>query len=245
MSSNIKPKTPAKEAPTEPFKRAVTSCLRAIARHPDVEVAFAAERPGLVGGKARLPEPPRRLSREDAAIVRGHADSIALRLACHDAAVHRKLMPGGQQARAVFEAVALIVRERLTGHTPPPAAKRLVDLWRPFVEERAGRELDRLERLVENQRRFGDVVHDLLDSLDMGDERARDDEESEDDEGENGSEDQQGQDGEAAESDDAERMSAEDAKASAEDRPDTAEEAMDAPATMRTRRSPGGRVTTA
>ena len=105
MSSNIKPKTPAKEAPTEPFKRAVTSCLRAIARHPDVEVAFAAERPGLAGGKARLPEPPRRLSREDAAIVRGHADSIALRLACHDAAVHRKLMPGGQQARAVFEAV--------------------------------------------------------------------------------------------------------------------------------------------
>ena len=221
----------------------MTSCLRAIARHPDVEVAFAAERPGLVGGKARLPEPPRRLSREDAAIVRGHADSIALRLACHDAAVHRKLMPGGQQARAVFEAVeqarveaigarrmhgvaqnltamlndkfhrgkfdeitdradapleeavALIVRERLTGHTPPPAAKRLVDLWRPFVEERAGRELDRLERLVENQRRFGDVVHDLLDSLDMGDERARDDEESEDDEGENGSEDQQGYEG--------------------------------------------------
>jgi cobaltochelatase CobT len=279
MSSNIKPKTPAKEAPTEPFKRAVTSCLRAIARHPEIEVAFAAERPGLAGGKARLPEPPRRLSREDAAIVRGHADSIALRLACHDAAVHRKLMPGGQQARAVFEAVeqarveaigarrmhgvaqnlgamlndkfhrgkfdeitdradapleeavALMVRERLTGQAPPPAAKRLVDLWRPFVEERAGRALDRLERLVENQRRFGDVVHDLLDSLDMGDERARDDEESEDDEGENGSEDQQGQDGEAAESEDAERMSAEDAKASAEDRPDSAEEAMDAPAT--------------
>src|SRR5262245_42768002 len=105
MSSNIKPKAPAKEAPTEPFKRAVTGCLRAIARHPEVEVAFAAERPGLAGGKARLSEPPRRLSREDAAIVRGHADSIALRLACHDAAIHRKLMPGGQQARAVFEAV--------------------------------------------------------------------------------------------------------------------------------------------
>jgi cobaltochelatase CobT len=279
MSSNIKPKTPAKEAPTEPFKRAVTGCLRAIARHPEIEVGFAAERPGLVGGKARLPEPPRRLSPEDAAIVRGHADSIALRLACHDAAVHRKLMPGGQQARAVFEAVeqarveaigarrmygvaqnlaamlddkfhrgkfdevtdradapleeaiALMVRERLTGVTPPPAAKRLVELWRPFIEERAGRELDRLERLVENQRRFGDVVHDLLDSLDMGDERAREEDDSEEDEGENGAEDEQGQEGEAAESEDSERMSVEDAKASAEDRPDSAEDAADAPAT--------------
>jgi cobaltochelatase CobT len=279
MSSNIKPKTPAKEAPTEPFKRAVTGCLRAIARHPEIEVGFAAERPGLVGGKARLPEPPRRLSPEDAAIVRGHADSIALRLACHDAAVHRKLMPGGQQARAVFEAVeqarveaigarrmygvaqnltamlddkfhrgkfdevtdradapleeaiALMVRERLTGVAPPPAAKRLVDLWRPFIEERAGRELDRLERLVENQRRFGDVVHDLLDSLDMGDDRAREEDDSEEDDGENGAEDEQGQEGEAAESEDSERMSVEDAKASAEDRPDSAEDAADAPAT--------------
>ncbi len=279
MSSNIKPKTPAKEAPTEPFKRAVTGCLRAIARHPEIEVGFAAERPGLVGGKARLPEPPRRLSPEDAAIVRGHANSIALRLACHDAAVHRKLMPGGQQARAVFEAVeqarveaigarrmhgvaqnltamlddkfhrgkfdevtdradapleeaiALMVRERLTGVAPPPAAKRLVDLWRPFIEERAGRELDRLERLVENQRRFGDVVHDLLDSLDMGDERSREEDDSEEDDGENGAEDEQGQEGEAAESEDSERMSVEDAKASAEDRPDSAEDAADAPAT--------------
>ena len=105
MSSNIKPKNPARDSPTEPFKRAVGVCLRAIAGKADLEVAFAAERPGLAGGKARLPEPPRRLNEREAAIVRGHADSIALRLACHDPAVHRKLVPGGQQARAVFEAV--------------------------------------------------------------------------------------------------------------------------------------------
>src|SRR5260221_4021406 len=105
MSSNIKPRNPSKDSPTEPFKRAATGCLRAIARKPELEVAFAAERPGIVGGKARLPEPPRKLSGPDAAIVRGHADSIALKLACHDPLVHRKLVPGGQQARAVFEAV--------------------------------------------------------------------------------------------------------------------------------------------
>src|SRR5262245_29799758 len=105
MTSNIKPKAPAKESPTEPFKRAVTGCLRAIARKHELEVAFAAERPGFFGGKARLPEPPRRLSRQDADIVRGHADAIALKLACHDPNVHRKLVPGGQQARAVFDAV--------------------------------------------------------------------------------------------------------------------------------------------
>src|ERR1700680_4145294 len=195
MTSNIKPK--AKESPTEPFKRAVTGGVRAIARKPELEVSFAAERPGMAGGKARLPEPPRKLTAADAAIVRGHADSIALRMACHDNAIHRRLSPGGQQARAAFDAleqarveaigarrmhgvaknlaamlddkfhrgkfgeitdradapiedaVALLVRERLTGLAPPPAARKLVELWRPWIEDRAGRGLDRLGKLVE------------------------------------------------------------------------------------------------
>src|SRR2546427_9736382 len=100
MPSNIKPKPTAKESPTEPFKRAVTGCLRAIARRHELEVSFAAERPGLAGGKARLPEPPRKLNAQEAAVVRGHADSIALRLACHDPAIHRRPQPGGQQSPA-------------------------------------------------------------------------------------------------------------------------------------------------
>src|ERR1041384_5801279 len=102
MASNIKIKPTPKESPPEPFKRAATGCLRAWARKPELEVAFAAERPGLMGGKVRLPEPPRKLGKAEAAIVRGHADSIALRLACHDAAIHRRLQPAGQQARAGF-----------------------------------------------------------------------------------------------------------------------------------------------
>src|SRR6266581_2996734 len=242
MTSNLKGKSSSKEAPTEPFKRSVAACLKAIARKPELEVGYAAERPGFAGGKARLPEPPRKLNSGEAAILRGHADSIALRLACHDPNVHRRLMPGGQQARAVFEAVeqarveaigarrmegvarnlsamlddrfhrgkfddvtdradapiedavAMMVRERITGQAPPPAARKLVDLWRPFIEERAGRDLDRLEKLVEQQRRFGDVIHDLLDSLEMGDERARDSEDEDDVSGEADKQQNQGED---------------------------------------------------
>ena len=74
MTSNTKPKPGSREAPTEPFKRSVAACLRAIARRPELAVAYAAERPGIAGGKARLPEPPRKLSAGEAAIVRGHAD---------------------------------------------------------------------------------------------------------------------------------------------------------------------------
>src|SRR5262249_35702348 len=176
MSSNQKPKTQQKESPTEPFKRSVTTCLRAIAKKADLEVTFAAERPGLIGGKVRLPRPARRLTREEAAIVRGNADAVALKLACHDPTVHRRLLPGGQQARAVFdaveqarveaigarrmlgvrnnltamiddrfhrgkfdevtdradapieEAISMMVRERLTGQSPPPPPTKLVHL---------------------------------------------------------------------------------------------------------------------
>jgi cobaltochelatase CobT len=278
MTSNVKAKTPAKEAPTEPFKRAVGICLRAIAGRGDIEVGFAAERPGLAANKARLPEPARRLTEREAAIVRGHADSIALRLACHNPAVHRKLVPGGPQARAVFEAVeqarveaigsrrmggvktnlaamlddrfhrgkyddvtdradapiedaiAMIVRERLTGEPPPPTARKLVDLWRPVIEERAGRNLDRLERVLSDQRRFGDVVHDLLESLDMGEDRNSDTDEEEGDEGdEQSSSDESGNDGETSESAESERMSLEEAEASTEEMPESAAEAIDAP----------------
>jgi cobaltochelatase CobT len=278
MSSNIKPKSPAKEAPTEPFKRAVTGCLRAIARRPELEVSFAAERPGMAGGKARLPEPPRKLTAADAAIVRGHADALALRLACHDNAVHRRLMPGGAQARAVFEAVeqarveaigarrmqgvannltamledkfhrgkfgevtdradapieealAMLVRERLTGEAPPPAARRIVELWRSFIEGRAGRDLDQLEDMIDDQRKFGRAVHDLLDSLDMGDERSDEDDEEESDEKAEGRQDEQGEDGQSSETEESERMSLEQAEASNDDLADSATEATDAPA---------------
>ena len=35
------------------------------------------------------------------------------------------------------EAVALLVREKLTGEVPPEGARAMVDLWRPWIEEKA------------------------------------------------------------------------------------------------------------
>ena len=130
----------------------------------------------------------------------------------------------------IEDAVAMIVRERLTGETPPATARKLVELWRPLIEERAGRNLDRLERVLTDQRRFGDVVHDLLDSLDMGEDRNSDadEEEGEDGEEQNRS-DESGGDGDAAKSADSERMRLEEAETSTDDVPEGAAEAMDAP----------------
>lgn len=275
MTTNVKGKTPPREAPTEPFKRAVTSCLRALAREPEIEVSFAAERPGLSPGKARLPEPPRKLNAREAAIVRGHADSIALRLACHDDAVHRRMVPIDPQARSVFDAVeqarveaigarrmqgvaknltamlddhfhrgkfdeitdradapiadalAMIVRERLTGLPPPAAAKKVVELWRSVIEDKAGARLDRLDRFLEDQSRFGDAVHELLDALDMNDDRLSEPDDEQDQDDQEGEKDQSGAQGEA-ESEGTEEMQIQRAEASTDEMSDQAMESEQA-----------------
>lgn len=277
--SNRKPGTP-KEAPAEPLKRAVSGAMKAIARKPEMEIVFAADKPSLVGERARLPEPPRKLTAGDVAILRGHADSMALRLACHDNAIHRRAAPEGDAARAVFDAVeqarvecvgsrrmsgvagnisamledryhrggryeeitdradapledalALMVRERLTGLKPPKAAEKLVDLWREQIEAKAGDDLDRLSKSIEDQRAFARTVRDLLVSLDMAEQSSQgDDAEDDEDEQDQSSEEQQQEQGEAEQQSQGERSETETSEDAAEDLQEGASEAADAPA---------------
>ncbi len=235
--------TKDKSQPNEPFKQALTACMRAIARVPDLEVAFGADRAVVTGSTARLPEPTRKLSRAEAAILRGQADSLALRLAVHDAGVHRHYMPEGPEARAIYEAVeqarceaigarrmdgvksnlaamleeryvkahaadisdkaeapladalALMVRERLTGAPPPPAARPLVTLWRDWIELKAAGRLEKLEQTIGDQRGFSQSIRDLLAALDMADELGDDPDETEEAEG---GDEEQGQDQDTA-----------------------------------------------
>ena len=68
------------------------------------------------------------------------------------------------------DALSLIVRERLTGAAPPDTAKAMVDLWRPWIEERAARTLSKLDKLAEDQATFGRSLRDLLKSLNVSEE---------------------------------------------------------------------------
>jgi cobaltochelatase CobT len=266
--SNRKP-TQAKEAPTEPFKRSLAGAMRALARKPELEITYASDRPSLVGERARLPEPPRKMNADDVAIVRGHADAMALRLACHDDAVHRRLAPEAQAARAVFDAVeqarveaigsrrmagvatnisamledryhrgnyheitdradapledavAMMVRERLTGLKPPPAAQKIVDLWRSFVEEKAGASLDRLVNDIEDQKSFARDMREVLAKLDMADDSQLDpDDDENEDQDEGDTQNEQSDQGDAEEqssSERAEMSESEDASAELEE----------------------------
>ena len=94
-----------KDGPVEPFKRALAAATRSIAGDQSLQVVFGADPPGLQNGIARLPEPARVPTQSELAAIRGHADSMALKTACHDAKLHRRIAPSPGPARAVFEAV--------------------------------------------------------------------------------------------------------------------------------------------
>ncbi|MFN3509431.1 MAG: cobaltochelatase subunit CobT [Allorhizobium sp.] len=213
---------------TEPMRRAITGCVRSIAGDPQVEVAFANERPGLAGERIRLPELSKRPTAHELAVTRGLGDSMALRLACHDQKVHASMAPQGTDARAIFdaveqarveslgslrmpgvasniqsmntekyakanfstisrqedaplgEAVAMLVREKLTGQKAPETAGKVLDLWRPFIEDKAGADLDNLSSVIEDQQAFSRVIRHMLSAMDMAEDMGDDQEQSED-----------------------------------------------------------------
>ncbi len=86
------------------------------------------------------------------------------------------------------DALALLVRERLTGQAPPENVRHLVDLWRPFVEERSRDAFAKLDKIALDQAAFGKTMRDLLRKLDLSEELADGEAEEGDDESEENSE---------------------------------------------------------
>ncbi|AJY46217.1 cobaltochelatase subunit CobT [Martelella endophytica] len=82
----------------------------------------------------------------------------------------------------VSEAVAMLVREKLTGEKPPESAGHVLDYWRDFIEEKAGVDLDKLGDALEDQNAFARVVRSMLSSMEMADDYLDDNMDSEEDE---------------------------------------------------------------
>jgi len=79
----------------------------------------------------------------------------------------------------VEEAVALLVRERLTGRPVPKSAEPLVAQWRDWIEERAAADLDSLAGRVADQQGFARIVRDMLVAMEMAEELGDEDDETE------------------------------------------------------------------
>ena len=201
------------------IKRVTEATLKAISARDDVEVSFAPGAHGIVdtgdGMQARLPMPSRQFETQDLRVLRGEADTAALRLRYHDETVYRRQRPSGprssqlfdaaeqsrveaigsrllagvatnlsdyQEARArdrgfhlvserdesqIPDAVGLILREKLTGQTSPASSQPLVNLWRDWIEEKAGAKMNDLKSDLHDQELFGKNFREILEDLDL------------------------------------------------------------------------------
>jgi cobaltochelatase CobT len=102
-----------------------------------------------------------------------------------------------QDDAPIGEAVALMVREKLTGEKPPASAGKVLDLWRSFIEDKAGADLDNLSTAINDQKAFAKVIRHMLTSMQMAEDYG--DEESEAENQETESEEEQPRSNEAEE----------------------------------------------
>ena len=160
----------------------------------------------------------------------GVADNIGSML--EDKYAKANLADVRDQADApIEEALALMVREKLTGRAAPKSGERMVNLWRKWVEDKAGADLEGLAGKLEDQQAFARVVREMLASMEMAEELG-DDQESEEAE-ENDENQPQGEENseEGGEDDSgAEQSQAEDAEAASEEEQQGEMEASDATA---------------
>ena len=80
----------------------------------------------------------------------------------------------------VAEALALLMREKLTGRHLPQSARHVADLWRPWFETKGARHTVQLARAMHDQDRFATLSRHLIKDLDLPDEDAEDPDDAED-----------------------------------------------------------------
>ncbi len=158
VPTSHKPKT----EPGLPFKRALSLATHAIAGDAALQVVFSTETPSVKGHTATLPQPSRAPTRKELAVLRGHADAVALTVACHDTKLHARLQPATGMARSVFEAAERMRVEaagavRMKGVAANLSAKTdaRYDARNPAAASREEAPLDEAMALIVRERLLG------------------------------------------------------------------------------------------
>jgi cobaltochelatase CobT len=124
--------------------------------------------------------------------MKGVADNLAAGLEAR--CVQRGLSKARVKSDApIAEVVGLMVREKLTGEAPPECARYAVDLWRSWIEEKAGRDIAKLSETLRDQKAFAKLTRTILRDLNFGDEFEGDESSDEEGEGENADQNQDGE----------------------------------------------------
>ena len=116
-----------------------------------------------------------------------------------------------QQDAPLAVAAGYLVRELATGRKLPAGAANVLDLWRPFIEQTAGGDLENLDSVLDNQAAFARLARQVIADLGYGDQLGDDPDQDQNDDGD---EDQAEQDEEAGDNQSRDQSEDEDSEAS-------------------------------
>ena len=125
------------------------------------------------------------------------------------------------------EALALMVREKITGRKPPEEAGPVVDLWREWIEEKAGKDLDNLAKNVNDQDKFARIVRNMLASMQLADSLEDNETDSDGENEDENNEPQENEDGDSKEQEGSDKTESEPSDDVDEDAEDGDMEASD------------------
>jgi len=74
----------------------------------------------------------------------------------------------GPKPAPMAQALALILRERLTGEAPPTVAAELMARWRDDLERRTTESFGKLSKTMDDQQQFAFALHEVVEDLDLG-----------------------------------------------------------------------------
>jgi cobaltochelatase CobT len=134
------------------------------------------------------------------AIEQTRCESLGMRLMAGvaenlDAALEHRYRSRGlnrvaeREDAPLSEVLRVLTREAMTGRPPPPAARAMIDLWRPALDSQVLHDFDELNKVAADQGAFSEALRSLLTHLDL--EVAFEDDSREDDASEGDGEDDQ------------------------------------------------------
>ena len=72
-----------------------------------------------------------------------------------------------REEHQIADAVGMLLREKLTGSPVPASAQPLMEAWRSWLEEKAGRKINELKSCIHDQEQFGETIRNILEDLDL------------------------------------------------------------------------------
>jgi cobaltochelatase CobT len=67
----------------------------------------------------------------------------------------------------IADAVGMLLREKLTGQPSPESAQPLMEVWKSWLEDKAGKKINDLKNSLHNQEEFGETIRHILEDLDL------------------------------------------------------------------------------